>query len=618
MPYPTGMSQAFVVWRKETRAVTPIPLQPEWHPQMADRNFAPTPTPPRRGTSRGFSGRRQGPPLPLMVGVVSLSLFLSGFCGIISELSMFNLAEALLGGTNANLTYTIGIMMFAMGMGSAFTAHRWIGEAGVELFIAVEAALSLLTMTSVAAIFLLAGLFPGSGAIWIWTTSPLIGLLIGLEIPIVLRINEVLGLRLRLNAPLVIAPDYFGSLAAFVLFTFLLLPAIGLARVAWLGGVLNLAVAALVAFMFRDYLRRPMATLALFLVLTPLAVLLGLSMPKVMAYAEQLHYRDGILAARETPYQRVVITDRERPGRGPVGTAGGRLPLIAERGPYALRKARTGPSAHCPTDVRLFINGGLQFSTCDEHRYHEMLVHPALALAADSRRAVASGPLRALVLGGGDGMAVRELLKYEGLKVRLVELDEMVIELFRDDPRFAPLNGGVLADPRVEVTVGDAFRFLRETGERYGLIVMDFPDPHRTATARLYSVQFFRFAARALAPGGILVTQSMSPLYQPRAFLTVRKTMEAAGFRVLSLQVPMLTFEHWGFQVGSLTLPEAEMRKRLEKFNTAAPTRFLNREAVQAAFRWGKEFALDGADVPVNDQFTLPLLEIYRRSQGRP
>ena len=545
-----------------------------------------------------------------MVGVVSLSLFLGGFCGIISELSMFNLAEALLGGTNANLTYTIGIMMFAMGMGSAFTAHRWIGEAGVELFIAVEAALSLLTMASVAAIFLLAGLFPGSGAIWIWTTSPLIGLLIGLEIPIVLRINEVLGLRLRLNAPLVIAPDYFGSLAAFVLFTFLLLPAIGLARVAWLGGVLNLAVAALVAFMFRAHLRRPVATLALFLVLAPLTVLLGLSMPRVMAYAEQLHYRDGILAARETPYQRVVITDRELPGRGPVGPAQGRFPLIAERGPYALRKGRPGSSAHCPTDVRLFINGSLQFSTCDEHRYHEMLVHPALALTAD--------PRRALVLGGGDGMAVRELLKYEGLRVQLVELDEMVIELFRDDPRFAPLNGGVLADPRVEVTVGDAFRFLRETGERYGLIVMDFPDPHRTATARLYSVQFFRFAARALAPGGILVTQSMSPLYQPRAFLTVRKTMEAAGFRVLSLQVPMLTFEHWGFQVGSLTLSEAELRKRLENFSTAAPTRFLNREAVQAAFRWGKELTLDGADIPVNDQFTLPLLEIYRRSQGRP
>ncbi|MCZ6531877.1 MAG: hypothetical protein O7A08_02805 [SAR324 cluster bacterium] len=571
-----------------------------------------TRSPPSRRSARRRprgSGRLGPAGAAPLVTVVALSLFLSGFCSIISELSLFNLAEGLLGGTNANLTYTMGLMMFAMGLGSAFTAHRWFRNVSVEMFIGVECALSVLTMISVAGIYLLAGWLPGSAAILIWTVSPLVGLLVGLEIPIVMRINEVLGLRLRLNVALVMAPDYFGALAAFVLFTFLLLPWLGLGRVAWLGGLLNLLVAGLVALMFRAHLRHPLAVPAGVGVLLVLAGGLGWRMPDLMAFAEQLHYRDGIAQARETPYQRIVVTDRRRKGNPAYRAPALSGKVLARRGSIVLREIRGRHAAYCAEDIRLFINGGLQFSTCDEHRYHEMLVHPALSLVEN--------PRQVLVLGGGDGLAVRELLKYEGLAVHLVELDGVMVELFRDDPRFARLNGGALADSRVEITVGDALRFLRETRRRYDLIVMDFPDPHQTGTARLYSTQFFRFAGRALAPGGVLATQSMSPLFHPRAFLSVRKTMRAAGFQVVSLQVPMLTFEHWGFQVGSRRQSEGEMQARLEAFRPAVPTRYLNREAVQAAWRWSKEFLLDAADVPINDQFTLPLPGLYRETLRR-
>jgi predicted membrane-bound spermidine synthase len=357
------------------------------------------------------------------------------------------------------------------------------------------------------------------------------------------------------------------------------------------------------------YLRRPLAVVAAFLLLVPLAVLLGYRMPELMAHAEQLHYRDGIVAARETPYQRVVVTDHGVPGHPAYGRGAPRAETLAEAGGLALRRVRSRHAALCREDIRLYINGGLQFSTCDEHRYHEMLVHPALGLVND--------PREVLVLGGGDGLAVRELLKYAGLRIRLVELDAAIVRLFRDDPRFARLNGGALADPRVNVTVGDAFRFLRETRARYDLIVMDFPDPYQSGTARLYSTQFFRFAGRALAPGGILVTQSTSPLFHPRAFLSIRKTMEAAGFRVVSLQVPMLAFEHWGFQVGSRKAKPGAMKERLEAFTPAVPTRYLNRDAVQAAHRWGKGFERPPAEIPVNDQFTLPLAELYRETLRR-
>ena len=588
------------------RAMNPVHSQPTGPPPAAPGKPRSSPGSPRPAT----------PPLPALVAVLALSLFLSGFCGILSELALFNLAETLLGGTNENLTYTMGFMMFAMGVGSAITAHRWFRQVAVDFLIAVELAISLLAMGSVVGIYTLAGFWPGAASWLIWTFSPLLGLAIGLEIPVVLRINESLGLRLRSNAALVLAPDYFGALAAFVLFSFWLLPELGLARAAWLGGLLNLAVAGLVLLMFRWQLRWRLGACSAFLLVSAVAAGLGWELSGLMAAAERLHYRDGIVWSDETPYQQLVITSRSRPGnpdyRPPEART--RYNEIARVGEVALVAARWLHPSRCPEDVRLYINGGLQFSTCDEHRYHEMLVHPAVFLA----RAAGPGALRTLVLGGGDGLAVRELLKYADVRVDLVDLDETLVELFRDDPRFARLNGGALGDPRVRIVIGDAYRFLRETARRYDLIVMDFPDPHRTATARLYSLQLFRFAARALAPGGILATQSFSPLYHQQAFLVVRKTMAAAGFRVVSLQVPMLTFEHWGFQVGSTDLPARDMEARLEQFQPTVPTRYLNRAAVQAAFRWDKEWTLSEAELPVNDQFTLPLLRIYTQGLGRP
>lgn len=557
-------------------------------------------------SSRFSAESSQNPDVRLLVGVVGISLLLSGFCGIISELSLFNLAETLIGGTNANLTSTMGLMMFAMGVGAALAAHRWFRHVSVEMLIGVEILLSLTTMSSVAVIYTFSGWFPGSAAAWIWVFSVWVGVLIGLEIPLVLRINEELGLHLRLNASLVMAPDYFGSLAAFVLFTFVLLPQMGLGHVAWLGGVLNLLVAALVALVFRRFLRRPRWTVFLFLVFGGVAGGLGGFMPGIMDYAEQLHYRDGIFWSRTTPYQRLVVTQKTKPGNlnyslGPLKTK-----TLAQKGAMTLKQVKA--PAVCGEDIRLFINGGLQFSTCDEHRYHEMLVHPAATLVPRLKKA--------LVLGGGDGMGVRELLKYPKLLVTLVDLDEKMVRLFTHEPLFSRLNNNALKSDRVEVVVMDAFRFLRETTGQFDLIVMDFPDPYHTVIARLYSLQFFKFAHARLSPGGILVTQSMSPLYQPEAFLSVKKTMKAAGLSVISLQVPMLTFEHWGFQVGSKELSSIEMGQKLDDYTSSVPTRFLNAEAMQAAHRWGKQ-THRMKDIPVNDQFTLPLAELYQKALKR-
>jgi len=195
------------------------------------------------------------------------------------------------------------------------------------------------------------------------------------------------------------------------------------------------------------------------------------------------------------------------------------------------------------------------------------------------------------------------------------------VALFRAPSPYADINGGALENPRVLVHIGDAANFLREAPRVYDLVLLDFPDPHRTATARLYSTQFFRLVGQVLRPGGVVATQSFSPLYQPRAFAMVGKTLRAAGFAALPLHVPMLSFEHWGFWAGvpaggagPKMAAEAALRARLEAFAPHVPHRYLNGEAMQAALRFSHEQWRDQEDVPVNDQFTLPLIQAYNRN----
>lgn len=548
--------------------------------------------------------------------VLALALFCSGLCGILSELALFNLAEMLLGGTNENLTYTVGFMLFAMGVGSAISAHPWLRNRESGTFILLEVALSLLAASSVVAIFALAGIWPALAAPAIWIWGPLIGLLTGMEIPFVLRMNRASGMRLPTNAAWVLTPDYLGSLSAFVLFGFWWLPTLGLARTAWLGGVINLFVGLLVWFTLRTRLRRPRLLAAICGSGALSLATLGWFLQPWMAIAEQRHYRDKIVWAKETAYQRVVITDNGagsnpehsslRPAQLP--------PLVAAAGPLQLRQ-QNDTRSFCEEDLRLYIQGGLQFSTCDAHRYHELLIHPAIHLLRTGRPSSAPGEIsgNVLVLGGGDGLAVRELLKYPQVRITLVELDGTLLRLFRDHPRFSALHDRALSDPRVRIHIGDAAQYLRRLKEPVALIVMDFPDPYHTRVARLYSTAFFRHAARVLLPQGVLVTQSFSPEFHPRAFRMVRKTMQSTGWRVVSLQTPMRSFEHWGFHLGSLQRSESEMKAELDRFRPTVSTRYLNREAMQAAIRWSRELPLDLPDLLVNDPFTLPLSTVYRR-----
>jgi spermidine synthase len=251
--------------------------------------------------------------------------------------------------------------------------------------------------------------------------------------------------------------------------------------------------------------------------------------------SRQRLYADPIIAYRHTAYQEIVITRRDN-------------------------------------DTRLYLDGGLQFSTRDEYRYTETLVYPALGKGARS----------VLVLGGGDGLVARELLRQPGIeKIVQVELDPAVIELARTTLHDA--NGGALDNPRVQIVIDDAMNWLRAPERRpsggFDAVIVDLPDPDTPVLGRLYSTEFYTLVAHALAPGGLMVVQSGSPFSTPTAFWRAVSTIRSAGYAVTPYHAHVPTFGDWGFALASRgdTAPIPTMPAN------APPLRFLNPQVLQAA-----------------------------------
>ncbi|MGI9501754.1 MAG: polyamine aminopropyltransferase, partial [Geminicoccaceae bacterium] len=236
---------------------------------------------------------------------------------------------------------------------------------------------------------------------------------------------------------------------------------------------------------------------------------------RLVTLMETKLYHDEIIYTETTPYQRIVVT-------------------------------------HQNGHLRLFLNGGLQFDSIDEHRYHETLVHPAMSLAGRTERV--------LILGGGDGMAVREVLRHDGVdSVTLVDLDPAMTRLFRDHPKLSALNAGALDDPRLSVINQDALDFLKTDQTSYNVILIDLPDPKNPSLSKLYSLAFYTSAARRLTRDGVLVTQATSPVYARKAFWSIFRTLEATAdpyregetFAVLPYHAYVPSFGDWGFIAAS-------------------------------------------------------------------
>ena len=443
--------------------------------------------------------------------------FVLAICGLVYELIAGTVSSYLLGDSVYHFSLVIGLFMSAMGLGAWLS--RFV-ERPEPAFVGAQIALALAGGFSAPILFSAFALVENYNA-FLFLLCIVIGALVGLEIPLVIRILE--GRRaLKVTLSNVLTADYVGALAAALLFPLIVLPQLGLMGASLLFGALNLAVAGLALWLFWE---RGRTKLLLFLLGAALALGIGAFRAEAMQDAlERKLYAQEIVFAKDTRYQRIVLT---REGK-----------------------------RH-----QFFLNGSIQFDTLDEYRYHETLVHPAMT------RAPRIGEV--LILGGGDGMAVREALRYpEVERVTLVDIDPEVTGLFQNNETLVGLNDGALLDPRVEIVNDDAWKFLERTERVFDVAILDLPDPKDVGIAKLYTVAFYADLTARLAAGGVIASQATSPVYANRAFSTIVSTLDAAPapasldqtlmVRPLHSYVP--SFGDWGFVLAGGRLSEKSLR----------------------------------------------------------
>jgi spermidine synthase len=501
-----------------------------------------------------------------------VSVFVVAACGLVYELAAGALASWLLGDSVLQFSTVIGTYLFAMGLGS--WASRHLRRQLVAHFLRIELLVGLCGGLMPAGLLVAHALLPAHAAgafrVLLYALVGLIGVLVGLEIPLVMRIlKQHVAPRWGLSELVsqVLTFDYLGALVVAVAFPLLFVPHLGLVRTGVFFGLLNAVVAVWALLLFRPELRRwPAHAAACAAVLAALLVALA-GADHLSTWAEDRFYGDDVIVRETSAYQRVVVT---------AGSAG----------------------------VRLFLNGNLQFHSRDEYRYHETLVHPAMAAFAAH-----GAPRRVLVLGGGDGMAVREVLKYPGVEqVTLVELDAHMTQLFATHPLLRALNGGSLSSPKVRIVNADAYTWLEGNADTFDIIVIDFPDPTNFALGKLYTTSFYERADQALAAGGWMVVQTTSPLIARKSFWTVASTLEAVGLTVTPLHVHVPSFGEWGFLIAG---------RRPWRAPTALPPglRFLAPEGIPALLQFPPDMARVPA--PANRLSNQVLVSTFEEEWGK-
>lgn len=235
-------------------------------------------------------------------------------------------------------------------------------------------------------------------------------------------------------------------------------------------------------------------------------------------------------------------------------------------------------------DIRMYLNNQLQFSTLDERIYHEALVHPVFSLTRSRKRV--------LIVGGGDGLAVREVLKYKDVKhIDLVDLDPEVLKAAKHNSSLVAINESSLHDPRVKLHPMDAVKFLADNPTPYNIIIVDFPDPTDQIISDLYTTEFYSSVKRSLTPDGVFVCQSNSPEDTPIVYWSIGKTIEAAGFRTLSYHTIVPSFGDWGFHIGSLK-PITWAGNRVEVPHQTLPSQLKDMSYFPYAMQVGKSKAV--------------------------
>jgi spermidine synthase len=487
--------------------------------------------------------------------LVYITVLVIATCGLIYELVAGTLASYVLGDSVTQFSTVIGVYLSALGLGSYLS--RYVQRGLARRFIEIELAVAVAGGLSAPALFLAFAHLPRFFGPTLYALVVIVGVLVGLEIPLVLRLlRETVDFR-ELVAK-VLTFDYLGALVASLLFPILLVPRLGLVRTSLAFGLANAVVGLWSTWLFAPLLAmaRDLRLKASF-VIVALVVALGLA-DRMTDLAEEGLYTDAVVFAKSSPYQRIVLTQ----------------------------------SRH---HFQLFLNGNLQFSSADEYRYHESLVHPAFGLRPNARKV--------LVLGGGDGLAAREILKHESVeRIVLVDLDPVMTRLARENPALVDLNRGSLRSPKVRIVNADAFIWLGEEQDLFDAAFVDFPDPHNFSLGKLYTTRFYHLLRRRLDPEAIVAIQSTSPLMARRSYWCIVRTLEAAGFNALPYHALVPSFGEWGFVLAS-PRPIAPPKTILPGL------RFLDPPTLAALFVLGPDMA--PVDVEINRLDNQTLVRTY-------
>ncbi|WP_079708264.1 polyamine aminopropyltransferase [Paraliobacillus ryukyuensis] len=495
-------------------------------------------------------------------GIVSI-------CGIVFEVLFGALGSYILGDGVKQYTLTISLFLTGMGIGASISER--VLKNLIVAFIYIEFFVALIGGFSSFVMFGITAFSPaGTDALFLYIITLTIGGLTGVELPILIRKANEIGVSLNRSTARVLFSDYAGGLVGGMLFAFFLRPQLGMVKTAFLVGCINLIVAIIVLIMFRKEVKR-FTTHLLVAIVIGISLLLGLLFGEEMAFSfEQKLYKDPIIHMEESQYQKIVLTQNE-------------------------------------DDVRLYLNGGLQLSSIDEHRYHETLVHPTMAQAESIENV--------LILGGGDGIAAKEVLKYDDVKnITLVDLDPAVVDLANENEKLLALNKHSLQNEKVHIKHQDAYQYLEETEKIFDVIIIDLPDPNDESLNKLYTKEFYALARNHMELNGAMMVQATSPYFATEVYWTISETIESNDLQVANLHVDIPSFGNWGFVMASRN------EINLNQLEIEVKTNFLTADLLPSLAKFGKDTDEDivenGKQIAIKPNTLIDprLIQIYERS----
>ena len=527
--------------------------------------------------------------------LMTLSMFMTGASGMVVEYVLSTVSSYLNGSSVESFSLTIAIMMGMMGLGG--WAQRFVSDKNIiDKFVYLELALAVVSAFAPIAVYAAFSYTPEHYQLVYYFFVMSIGFMVGFEIPFITRANSTFTKRLSDNLSIVFAADYVGAFVGALIWVYFLLPHMNIIQIGFVLSALNFGVAAMTYAYFRRQTLFSQCKKVLFgMLLVATALIVGFNkVPEWAVVVDQKMYPDPIVTSKKTPCQNLTLT------HNPINN-----------------------------DTRLYINGSTQFSSIDEVRYHEALIHiPASTLS--------EAPKRALVLGGGDGMATRELKKYDGIEIDLIELDRDMFTWSKTQEHLTKLNHNAFADFK-EIDINDyaavrsALRDFRSDGghrvfytdannfinayvqnqvpPRYDIIVIDLPDPYNLAINKMYTLQFYNRLNALLNDDGVIVSQSTSPFHAPKVFATIGKTMRAAGYYATPYRQNIPSFGEWGWWLAGKT------PKKFEGLHT--DTQYFTDELAKASFLFGKNEIIDDETLEVNSLMRPVLVRLYSKESWK-